>query len=74
MEKQRERKDINIEDTWDLTYIFKSDEDFYNELKNVESSINVITKYQDHILDNSNNLLSFLKQSDDNERKLYKLF
>ena len=74
MEKQKERKDIKLEDTWDLTYIFKSDEEFYNELKNVESNISIITKYQDHILDNSNNLLSFLKQSDNDERKLYKLY
>ena len=36
MEKQKERKDINLEDTWDLTLIFKSDEDFYKELKDVE--------------------------------------
>ena len=74
MEKQKERKDINLEDTWDLTLIFKSDEDFYNELKNVESNLSEITKYQGHILDNSNNLLSFLKQSDNDERKLYKLY
>ena len=74
MEKQRDRKDIKEEDTWDLTLIFKSDEDFYNDLKNVESNISIITKYQDHILDNSNNLLSFLKQSDKDERSLYKLY
>ena len=74
MEKQRERKDIKIEDTWDLTLIFKTDEDFYKELKEVESNISVITKYQGHILDNSNSLLSFLKQSDLDERKLYKLY
>ena len=74
MEKQRERKDIKIEDTWDLTLIFKTDEDFYKELKEVESNISIITKYQGHILDNSNNLLSFLKQSDLDERKLYKLY
>ena len=74
MEKQKERIDIKIEDTWDLTLIFKSDEEFYNELKNVEENLSEITKYQGHILDNSNNLLSFLKQSDNDERKLYKLF
>ena len=74
MEKQRERKDIKIEDTWDLTLIFKSDEEFYKELKDVESNIFIITKYQGHILDNSNSLLSFLKQSDLDERKLYKLY
>ena len=74
MEKQRERKDIKIEDTWDLTLIFKTDEEFYKELKEVESNISIITKYQGHILDNSNNLLSFLKQSDLDERKLYKLY
>ena len=74
MEKQRERKDIKIEDTWDLTLIFKTDEDFYKELKDVESNISVITKYQGHILDDSNTLLSFLKQSDLDERKLYKLY
>ena len=38
MEKQRERKDIKIEDTWDLTLIFKTDEEFYKELKDVESN------------------------------------
>ena len=74
MEKQKERKEIRIEDTWDLTLIFKSDEEFYNELKSVEENLSVITKYQGHILDNSNNLLSFLKQSDLDERKLYKLY
>ena len=74
MEKQRERKDIKEEDTWDLTLIFKSDKDFYDELKKVEDNLSVITKYQGHILDNSNNLLSFLKQSDLDERKLYKLY
>ena len=74
MEKQKERIDIKIEDTWDLTLIFKSDEEFYNELKSVESCLSEITKYQGHILDNSNNLLSFLKQSDNDERKLYKLY
>ena len=74
MEKQKERNDIKLEDTWDLTLIFKSDEDFYNELKKVEENISLITKYQGHILDNSNNLLSFLKQSDNDERSLYKLY
>ncbi len=74
MEKQRERIDIKEEDTWDLTLIFKNDEEFYDELKNVESNISAITNYQGHILDNSDNLLSFLKQSDNDERKLYKLY
>ena len=74
MEKQKERKDINVNDTWDLTLIFKTDEDFYKELDKVTKEINDITKYQDHILDNSNSLLAFLKQSDDDERKLYKLY
>ena len=74
MEKQRERKDIKIEDTWDLTLIFKTDEEFYKELKDAESNISIITKFQGHILDNSNSLLSFLKQSDLDERKLYKLY
>jgi len=74
MEKQKERKDINVNDTWDLTLIFKTDEDFYKELDKVTKEINDITKYQGHILDNSNNLLSFLKQSDEDERKLYKLY
>ncbi len=74
MEKQKERKDINVNDTWDLTLIFKTDGDFYKELDKVTKEINDITKYQDHILDNSNSLLAFLKQSDDDERKLYKLY
>ena len=74
MEKQKERKDINIEDTWDLTLIFKSDEAFYSELDKVTKELNEITKYQDHILDSSSTLLSFLRDSDNDERKLYKLY
>jgi len=74
MKEQKERKDLNLEDTWDLTLIFKNDDEFYQELKNVEDNINEIVKYQSHILDSSNTLLSFLKQSDNDERKLYKLY
>ena len=31
--KQKERAEIKKEDTWDLTVIFKNDNEFYLELK-----------------------------------------
>ena len=49
MKKQKLRSEIEEKYTWDLTTIFKSDEDFLKEFEDVKSKINEITKYEDLI-------------------------
>ena len=74
MTKQKLRSEINQKDTWDLTLIYKNDDEFYKELEEVKEEIKVISKYQGHLLKDAKTLLSFLVESDEIERKLYKLY
>ena len=72
--KQKKRSDIKIEDTWDLTLIFKNDEEFRKELESAKKDIYKINEYKGKVLNSSKTLLNFLELSDDIERKLYKLY
>jgi len=72
--KQKKRDEIKLEDTWDLTYIYKSDEQFYSELEKCKSEIQVVSNYRGKLLESSKTLLNFLKESDEVERRLYKLY
>ena len=72
--KQKLRNEINEKDTWDLTYIFKNEDDFNKAYEEIKLDIKKVTNYKGKILDSSDSLLSFLKYSDDIERKLYKLY
>ena len=53
---------------------YKNDDEFYGELKKVSESIDVVSKYRGKILESSKTLLNFLQESDELERKLYKLY
>ena len=72
--KQRKRNEIKEEDTWDLTYIFKDENEFNKCLESTKEEIKKISSYKGRILENSNTLLSYLEYDDDIERKLYKLY
>ncbi len=72
--KQKNRSEIKIEDTWDLTYIFKNEKDFFKELENVKPLLSKVTEYKGKLLESDEMLLSFLEFSDDIERRLYKLY
>ena len=72
--KQRLRSEIKEEDTWDLTYIFKNDDEFNKSLEEAKNEIKKVSEFKDKILNNSETLLSFLEYSDEIERKLYKLY
>ncbi len=71
---QKLRKDIKVEDTWDLTYIFKDEKEFFDSLESVKDEMKSITNFKGNILDSSDSLLKFLEESDNIERKLYKLY
>lgn len=74
MSKQKKRSEIKEEDTWDLTLIYKNDSEFFKDLESLKEEIDSIKKYENHILDSANSLLSFLTDSDNIERRLYKLY
>ena len=74
MEKQKTRDLIDDKYKWDLTTIYKIDEDWYKDFELLDKEIMKITKYQGHILDSDESLLEYLKESEDLERKLYKLY
>ena len=42
----KERKDIEEKDKWDLSSLFKSDEEFEDTLKKVSSKISNFKKYE----------------------------
>lgn len=74
MIKQKKRNEIEDKYKWDLTTIFKSDEEFLNELDKCKNISDNILKFKDHILDNADTLYNYLETNDNNERKLYKLY
>ena len=74
MDKQKTRCEIDINYTWDLTKIFKNNNEFYNSLEDLETKINDILKFKGNILKGSNNLLEYFRTSEKIERSLYKLY
>ena len=72
--KQKRRDEINVADTWDLTYIFKNEKEFNDALNDAKDKIKDVTKYKGKLLDSSDSLLSYLKFDDNMERSLYKLY
>ena len=74
MEKQRTREEIEEKYKWDLTTIYKSDEEFNKELKNVKEELEKVTNYKGNIINSSKNLYTYLTESDALERRLYKLY
>ena len=72
--KQRKRCEIKEEDTWDLTPIYKNENDFFQDYDNFLKEMQEVNEYKNHLLDNSKTLLNFLTLSDKLERKLYRLY
>ena len=74
MEKQRTREEIEEKYKWDLTTIYKDDEEFLSNYDLVNNKIYEIENYRGRILENSKTLLEFLELSDDIDRKMSKLY
>ena len=74
MIKQKTRNDIDDKYKWDLTAIFKNDEEFLKELDKSKDLVSEIIKFKGHILDSSDSLYNYFKTSEKIERKLYKLY
>lgn len=55
------RSEQKLEDTWNLELIYKNLEEYYKDEIKVKEYIEDIKKYQNHILDSSDNLLNTLE-------------
>lgn len=72
MEKQKLRSEISDEYKWDLTLIYKSDENFYKDLDKLNRMILEYEKYKDTLVSNIDNFKSYLKLDEEVE-KLFNL-
>lgn len=70
----KKRCEIDNSSKWDLTPIFKTDEDWDKEFEILSKEINNITRHKDIFTKSSENLLDFLKESEILERRVYKLY
>lgn len=61
MEKQKLRSEIDDKYKWDLSSIYKTDEEFLSDINKLHSKINNIKKYENTIMDNAENLYNCLK-------------
>lgn len=57
MEKMKERCEISENEKWDLTRLFKKEEDYEKEIKNIEKLVNDLIKFANNI-NNSDDILS----------------
>lgn len=74
MEKQKTREEIEEKYTWDLTTIFKSDNDWYDELNIVSKEIERIADFKGKIVSSAKDLLTYLKFDEKLTRRIYKLY
>ncbi len=73
MKEQRERSIINEQDKWDLTPIYKTDDEWYSDLEKVKKEIKKVSDYN-NLLDSSSNLLEYMTYDEKTERLLYRLY
>ena len=60
MEKQKLRNQIDNKYKWDLTRIYKTDEEFYKELELFKNKIDEIKKYEGKLFSNNNILEDYI--------------
>ena len=65
MEKQKLRSEIDDKYKWDLTKIYKTDNDFYNDINLLKEKIEEYSKYKDSLFDSIDNFKEFLKLEDE---------
>ena len=73
MEKQKTRNEVEEKYKWDLTKIYKTNDDWNNDLEKAKKEIKKISNFKD-LLDNSKRLLEYLNYENETSRLLYKLY
>ena len=68
------RNEIDDKYKWDLSSIFKTDDEFLKEYEIVKKDINVISNYKGKIVSSASSLLEYLNFTINLERRIYKLY
>ena len=68
------REEINEEYKWDLTKIFKDNNEFYSCLEETKKLIEEFKKHEGHVMDNAKSLLSTIKDDIEISRRMEKLY
>lgn len=69
-----ERKDIAIEDTWDLSTIYENETAFYQDLEKAKNLIDELASYKDKICNSIDSFYNFMTAKDQVERIINKLY
>ncbi|WP_296878471.1 oligoendopeptidase F [Thomasclavelia sp.] len=69
-----ERKDIAIEDTWDLSTIYENETTFYQDLEKAKNLIDELASYKDKICNSIDSFYNFMTVKDQVERIINKLY
>ena len=69
-----ERKDIDIKDTWDLSTIYKTNEEFYQDIEIVKEKLKVLAACKGNLASSSNQFYLFLTTKETVERIINKLY
>ena len=67
------RKDQKVENTWDLESMFKTNEDFWNQFKEVEKLVPEIKQYRGKVKEGAKGLLEVFKAEEDMSLKMEQL-
>lgn len=73
MEKQKTRSEIDDIYKWDLSRIYKSNQEWYNDLEKLSNVSLNIKQYEKNLFDNSQNLTNYLKLNEEIEKIQNKL-
>lgn len=68
------RNEVKKEVCWDLTPVYKSEEDFLNELKETKEKIHAYQKYEGHTMENAHTFYESIVDGLEITRKLEKLY
>ena len=70
MQKIKNRSEIPEELKWDLTTIYKTDEDFYKDIEKAKKIIDEMYSYKGKIFKTKNNLVKYLKNDENLHEKV----
>ena len=70
----RNRTDVDVKDTWDLTLIYKDDDAWYEEYESLKKEIDTYDQFQSTMMNSAQDLLELLVFDQKISRKLDKLY
>lgn len=71
---QKTREQVDLKNTWDLTLIYKTEEDFEKDFAKLPQLLSEICKFKGTLASTGTNLLRFLQADDELSQLTYKIY